>query len=131
VTRSHTEFGKPARALLALLDWVPARLTALSFAVVGDFEDAAYCWRIQAKTWPTTEGGEPIGTVLASGAGALGLQIGGPLQQLVGEPYYRPDLGIGDAVQSDVLPSAVGLVWRALVLWLLLILLITLANWAP
>ena len=110
---------------------MPARLTALSFAIVGDFEDAAYCWRIQAKTWPVTDGGEPIGTVLASGAGALGLQIGGPLQQLVGEPYYRPELGIGDPVQSDVLPSAVGLVWRALVLWLLLILLITLANWAP
>jgi len=131
ITRSHTEFGKPARGLLSVLDWMPARLTALSFAVVGDFEDAAYCWRIQAKTWPETEGGEPIGTVLASGAGALGVQIGGPLQQLVGDPYYRPDLGIGDPVQSDILPSAVGLVWRALVLWLLLILLITLANWAP
>jgi adenosylcobinamide-phosphate synthase len=109
VTRSHTEFGKPARGLLSVLD----------------------CWRIQAKTWPETEGGEPIGTVLASGAGALGVQIGGPLHQLVGDPYYRPELGIGDPVQSDVLPSAVGLVWRALVLWLLLILLITLANWAP
>jgi hypothetical protein len=25
----------------------------------------------------------------------------------------------------------VGLIWRALVLWLLLILLLTIANWAP
>lgn len=131
IARSHAEFGKPARGLLAVLDWVPARLTALSFAVVGDFEDAAYCWRIQAKTWPASEGGEAIGTVLASGAGALGLQLGGPLQQVGGEPLYRPELGMGDAVQSEMLPSAVGLVWRALVLWLLLILLITLANWAP
>jgi cobalamin biosynthesis protein CobD/CbiB len=131
MTRSHAEFGKPARGLLAVLDWVPARLTALSFAVVGDFEDAAYCWRMQAKSWPETEGGEAIGTVLASGAGALGVQIGGPLRQLGGEPFYRPELGIADPVQSEVLPSAVGLVWRALVLWLLLILLITLANWAP
>jgi len=129
--RSQTEFGKPARGLLAVLDWAPTRLTALSFAVVGDFEDAAYCWRMQAKTWPETEGGEAIGTVLASGAGALGVQIGGPLQQLAGEPFYRPELGTGDPVQSEILPSAVGLVWRALVLWLLLILLITLANWAP
>ena len=130
-TRTHIEFGKPARALLAVLDWLPARLTALSFAVVGDFEDAAYCWRMQAKTWPAWEGGEPIGIVLASGAGALGVQIGGPLRQPGGEPYFRPELGTGEPVQSDVLPSAVGLVWRALVLWLLLILLITLANWAP
>jgi adenosylcobinamide-phosphate synthase len=131
MTRSHAEFGKPARVLLAVLDWVPARLTALSFAVVGDFEDAAYCWRMQAKGWPETEGGDALGTVLASGAGALGVQIGGPLRQLGGEPFFRPELGIGDPVQSEVLPSAVGLVWRALVLWLLLILLITLANWAP
>jgi hypothetical protein len=34
-------------------------------------------------------------------------------------------------VEADILPSAVGLVWRALVLWLLLILLLTLANLAP
>ena len=122
---------RPARWLLALLDWVPARLTALSFAIVGDFEDAAYCWRMQAKSWPETEGGEPIGIVLASGAGALGIQIGGPLQQLGDEPYFRPELGVGESVQSEVLPSAVGLVWRALVLWLLILLLITLANWAP
>ena len=131
ITRSHAEFGKPARGLLAVLDWVPARLTALSFAVVGDFEDAAYCWRMQAKSWPESEGGEAIGTVLSSGAGALGVQLGGPQRQLGEEPLYRPDLGIGDPVQGEVLPSAVGLVWRALVLWLLLILLITLANWAP
>ena len=61
IARSRAEFGRPAQGLLALLDWVPVRLTALSFAIVGDFEDAAYCWRMQAKTWPFAEGGEPIG----------------------------------------------------------------------
>jgi adenosylcobinamide-phosphate synthase len=131
LARSRAEFGQPAQTLLALLDWVPARLTALSFAIVGDFEDAAYCWRMQAKAWPETEGGEPIGIVLASGAGALGVQIGGMLHHVGGEPYYRPELGLSEPVTADVLPSAVGLVWRALVLWLLVILLVTLANWAP
>ena len=38
---------------------------------------------------------------------------------------------IGEAADADLLPSAIGLGWRALVLWLLLILLLTLANWAP
>ena len=47
------------------LDWVPIRLTSISFAVVGDFEDAVYCWRSQAQTWPATIMGIP----LASGAG--------------------------------------------------------------
>jgi len=131
IARSRAEFGKPAHGLLALLDWIPVRLTALSFAIVGDFEDAAYCWRMQAKTWPEAEGGESIGIILASGAGALGVQLGGPLRSVGGEPQFRPELGTGEPASPEMLPSAVGLVWRALVLWLLLILLITLANWAP
>jgi adenosylcobinamide-phosphate synthase len=129
--RSRAEFGKPARGLLDVLDWVPVRLTALGFAIVGDFEDAAYCWRMQAKTWPASEGGEANGIILASGAGALGVHLGGPVALLGGEPHLRPDLGMGEPATPEMLPSAVGLVWRALVLWLVLILLITLANWAP
>ena len=69
--------------------------------------------------------------MLASGAGALGVQVGGALHYVGGEPDYRPELGIGDPATPDVLPSAVGLVWRALMLWLVVILLVTLANWAP
>ena len=107
------------------------RLTALGFAIVGDFEDAAYCWRMQAKTWPATEGGEATGIMLASGAGALGVHLGGPIAAAWRRADLRPELGMGDAATPEVLPSAVGLVWRALVLWLVLILLITLANWAP
>jgi len=131
LARSLTVFGRPARVLLQVLDWIPARLTALSFAIVGDFEDAAFCWRTQARTWPEAYGGEAIGAVLASGAGALGVQLGGARPGLGGAPDARPEIGIGDAVESEVLPSAVGLVWRALVLWLLLVLLLSLANWAP
>ncbi len=131
VLRSRAEFGRAARGLLVLLDWIPVRLTALSFAIVGDFEDAAYCWRMQAKTWPVAEGGETIGIVLSSGAGALGVHLGGPLPVLGAEPIVRPELGMEDPVTPEILPSAVGLVWRGLILWLVLILLITLANVAP
>jgi adenosylcobinamide-phosphate synthase len=131
LTRSLQLFGLPARRLLWLLDWIPARLTALSFAVVGDFEDAAYCWRTQARAWPQAFGGEAVGVVLASGAGALGVQLGGALPGDDGRPEPRPEIGMGDAVEAEVLPSAVGLVWRALVLWLLLVFLLSLANWAP
>ena len=128
---ARAEFGKPAQTLLTWLDWIPVRLTALSFAIVGDFEDAIACWRTQAGQWVAHEGGKAIGILLAAGGGALGVQLGGPLPTLVGDPDSRPDLGMGDPVEPEVLPSAVGLVWRALVLWLLLILLLTLANLAP
>ena len=69
--------------------------------------------------------------MLASGGGALGVCSAGRCRWLAREPEFRPELGLGDAADADLLPSAVGLVWRALVLWLLLILLLTLANWAP
>jgi adenosylcobinamide-phosphate synthase len=130
LTRSLVVFGRPARRLLWVLDWIPVRLTALSFAVVGDFEDAIYCWRLQANTWPQAYGGETSGILLATGGGALGVLLGGPVPVAGGLPEPRPELGVGDAVEPDVLPSAVGLVWRALILWLLLIFLLTLANWA-
>jgi adenosylcobinamide-phosphate synthase len=129
--RSLGVFGRPAQRLLWLLDFLPVRLTALSFAVVGDFEDAVYCWRTQARQWPAVLGGVTVGILLASAGGALGVLLGGELPSVSGEPEQRPELGLGDAVEPDMIPSAVGLVWRALVLWLLLILLLTVANLAP
>jgi cobalamin biosynthesis protein CobD/CbiB len=131
LARDRGEFGRPARTLLWLLDWIPVRLTALSFAVVGDFEDAVYCWRTQPGQWPLDEGGEPVGILVASAGGALGVELGGPVGTMSGEPEERPALGMGETADTELLPSAVGLVWRALVLWLLLTLLLTLANWAP
>ena len=131
IARARAAFGAPARRLLWLLDWIPVRLTALSFAVVGDFEDAIHCWRTQAKDWADQDGGEHVGIVLASGGGALGVILGGALPVPGGEPDYRPEIGIGEAADADLLPSGVGLVWRALVLWLMLMLLLTLAYWAP
>lgn len=125
--QERSEFGRPVQRLLYLLDWVPVRLTALTFAIVGDFEDAIYCWRTQARTWPAPQ----EGILLASGAGALGAQLGGTLLGPTGEPQFRPDLGLGDAADVDTMPSAVGLVWRALLVWLALILVLTLAYWAP
>ena len=121
------EFGQPVQRLLFWLDWVPVRLTAATFAVVGDFEDAIYCWRTQAKSWPSPH----EGILLAAGGGALGAVIGGTVTGPTGEAEFRPDLGLGDVADADIMPSAVGLVWRALLVWLALLLLLTLAYWAP
>jgi cobalamin biosynthesis protein CobD/CbiB len=131
LARDRGAFGRPARDVLRVLDWVPVRLTALSFAVVGDFEDAIYCWRTQAAHWPAFDGGDTVGVLLASSGGALGVELGGPVVTLSGEPEERPAMGLGEPADVELLPSGVGLVWRALVLWLVLTLLLTLANWAP
>jgi adenosylcobinamide-phosphate synthase len=69
-----------------------------------------------------------MGMMLASGAGALGVRLGEPLP-IHGILEYRPELGLGDVADADYLMSAVGLVWRVLVLLLALVLLMTFANW--
>jgi len=124
--RSEPDFGAfgrfAARAQIGL-DWVPVRLTAATFAVVGDFEDAVYCWRAQASAWiPQADG-----IILASGGGALGVRLGDALHQR-GGLEYRPELGTGEEADAGHLQQAVGLIWRALVLWMFLVLLVSVAH---
>lgn len=118
-------FGQFAAQLYYWIEWLPMRLTAITFAIVGNFEDAIYCWRTQAAGWPDPEGG----IVLASGAGALGVRLGMPVSQFERQAD-RPELGAGDTADVDFMQSAVGLVWRALVFWLIMLLLLSLAGMA-
>jgi len=122
--REFGDFGKVAARIFAWMEWLPLRITAISFAIVGDFEDAMYCWRSQAGQW--AQGG--MGIVLASGAGAMGVKLGDAISGRDGVES-RPELGLGDEADADYLDSAVSMVWRALVLCLVLLLLLTLARW--
>jgi adenosylcobinamide-phosphate synthase len=117
------QFASFAQQAFALIDWLPLRATAAAFAIVGDFEDAVYCWRTQADKWPD----DGLGIVLASGAGALGVRLGMPVVDR-GEIADRAELGTGDDADVDFMQSAVGLVWRAIVLWLMVLLLLGLAG---
>ncbi len=121
-----TVFGKFAVQIFNTIDWLPVRLTAIGFAIVGDFEDAVYCWRAQAMSWFNAA----QGIILASGAGALGVRLGEPLHQYDSSLNYRPELGLGEEADVEHLESAIGLIWRALVLWLLVLLMFGLASWA-
>jgi adenosylcobinamide-phosphate synthase len=116
------EFGRFATRLFFWLDWVPVRLTALTFAVVGNFEDAVYCWRSQALAWSTRS----QGVILAAGAGALGVRLGDTLHQY-GAVEFRPELGTGSEADADAMEGAVRLIWRSLVLWMFLVLIVSLA----
>ncbi|MDR2000628.1 MAG: CobD/CbiB family protein [Zoogloeaceae bacterium] len=118
-------FGGFARHAFAVLDWLPVRLTAISFAVVGNFEDAVYCWRTQSARWPEAASG----IILSAGAGALGVRLGMPIDTGSGI-VDRPELGVGDDADPDFMQSAVGLVWRSLVMVLLLLTLLSVARWA-
>jgi cobalamin biosynthesis protein CobD/CbiB len=116
-------FGEFAQKAFHLLDWPAVRLTAASFAVVGDFEDAVYCWRTQARGWADPD----AGVVLAAGGGAMGVRLGMPMHEIDGM-HPRPELGVGEGAEGPFLDSTVGLVWRALVVWVFVLLVIGIAR---
>jgi adenosylcobinamide-phosphate synthase len=118
------DFGDFAHKAYAVIDWLPVRLTAAAFSVVGDFEDAVYCWRAQANQWAD----KASGILLASGGGALGVRLGMPIHES-GEVLERPEMGIGDDADADFMQSTIGLIWRTLVLEFLLLALLGVAGW--
>ncbi|MHB1215760.1 MAG: CobD/CbiB family protein [Thiobacillus sp.] len=117
-------FGVFAQRAFHAINWLPARLTALTYAIAGNFEDATYCWRTQASTWAEPE----EGVVLATGAGAMGVRLGQNVS--VGdESVWRPELGTGQVPDADFIDSAVSMIWRGLVIWLVAGLLVVIAGW--
>jgi adenosylcobinamide-phosphate synthase len=105
-------FGDFASRAFHLLEWPAVRLTATAFALVGDFENAVYCWRTQARSWSDPD----AGLVLAAGAGAMGVRLGMPVQDVDGvQP--RPELGVGEEADGPFLDTTVGMLWRSVVLW--------------
>jgi adenosylcobinamide-phosphate synthase len=131
--------GLPQRARQAFqwLDHVPARMTAFGFAVVGDFEEAIGSWRRDAGLWKHPN----EGVILAAAAGAVGVQLSGgvragPVPDAAGVGGLAQAAAGGAAdgsisgapVQMGHLQSMVGLVWRSMILWMLLLALLTLAS---
>lgn len=114
-------FGWAAARLDDVLNWIPARLVALSYALVGNFSSAMQCWSQQASQWKSPN----AGPVMAAGAGSLQIQLGGSA------PYHgqleaRPVLGCGPIAKVDDIGRVLALVNRSLGLWVLALLLIAL-----
>lgn len=117
-------FGWAAARLDDLLQWIPARITALSYAIMGSFEDALHCWRQRVGVWSDINSGP----VLASGLGAMHMQFN---EAAAGDD----ESGVATSDQA-VMPDAghvrrvVALVWRVLLFWLVIGLLMAGAHLA-
>ena len=109
-------FGWAAARLDDVLNWPVARLTALTYALVGRTRTALACWRSQGSQWKSPN----AGAVMAAGAGALGVTLGGPAAYH-GAPEDRPRLGRGGGSGPADLRRAMGLVRKGLILWVLAI----------
>lgn len=110
-------FGWAAARLDDALNYCPARLTALSYALFGKTRAALASWRRQAPAWDSPN----AGPVMAAGAGSLGLTLGGTAIY-GGQREERPPLGKGRAAQAGDIARALTLIRRSLALWLLVFL---------
>lgn len=130
---TEDKFGSFAKTAFYWIDWIPSRLTATAFAAVGNFEDAVYAWNHFANRWSD----KTIGIILAAGSGALGVKLDanssgveeGSSETGISEDKAEEELP-GEDPGAYTLQSTVGLVWRALLLWMILLLLISFVAWA-
>ena len=132
----YRRFGWAAARLDDLLNWAPARLTALSYALAGGYalargdalaggyaraggdvlaggyRAALACWRAQGPGWKSPN----AGPVMAAGAGSLGIQLGGPAIYH-GATQVRPPLGMGRPARAEDIGRALRLIRQALAIW--------------
>ncbi|WP_183167235.1 adenosylcobinamide-phosphate synthase CbiB [Azomonas macrocytogenes] len=115
-TPRFERFGWAAARLDDALNYIPARLTALTYVLLGRRPRLAlHCWRRQAPLWDSPN----AGPVMAAGAGALGVSLGGPAIYH-GERHERPLLGDGLAPTARDIGRALRLVHKGVGLWLLI-----------
>ena len=144
-----------ASSAWGVIDYVPARVTSLGFAVVGSFEDAIDAWRNYAQRFSSGQQVDELderkeltlenhndGIILAATSGAVNVRLGGAALQTRFDPNASAGFLAANASTLDSatqampgrepevahLRSIVGLVWRSVVLWMVLLALLTLAR---
>lgn len=122
-TERYNLFGRAAARIDDALNWVPARLTALTYALLGQTRNALGCWRAQAPGWDSPN----AGPVMSAGAGSLGVLLGGAAIYH-GQEEIRPPLGAGPAPVAADLGRAITLIRHSLWLWLAVLFVIGILN---
>jgi membrane protein required for beta-lactamase induction len=110
------DFFLNAKQLLLIMDWLPARLTAICYAIAGSFEDALYGWRSYRDRRYDEFSDSNSGTLICTGSGAMRLIT--LLEEHSDELHDY----------SHLPQSAMALVWRSLVVWLVIAGLLTLTG---
>ncbi len=109
-------FGRTAARLDDILNWLPARLTAFSYCLLGNTQQGIDSWRKHSKNMESPN----AGPVMAAGAGALNIRLGGPA-------YYHGQLkdkilfGTDRTAQNEDIQRANRLINKTLLLWVIII----------
>jgi adenosylcobinamide-phosphate synthase len=115
----YTYFGWAAARLDDVINYMPARLTAITYALLGHTKLALHCWKTQAPLWDSPN----AGPVMSAGAGALKVQLGGAARYH-GEWHLRPTLGAGEPPVASDIERSLALVRHGVYRWLIIALLI-------
>jgi membrane protein required for beta-lactamase induction len=115
-TKHDPDFLLNSKQLVVILDWIPARITAFCYAIAGSFEDALYGWRSYNESRFSEFDDSNSGILICSGSGSMRLST------LINEAH--------EGVQSFsfLAKSAMALVWRSLLVYLLIVALLTLSG---
>lgn len=118
--------AQATQAAWRVIDWLPARATALALAIVGSFEDAIDAWRRHSGQFANPNDG----VILAAASGAVGVRLGALAARARGPLAAEgpADTLPGEAPSVAHFARVVGLVWRMVALWLLLLALLTVAH---
>lgn len=115
-TSRYLHFGRAAARVDDVLNWLPARLTALSYALLGQTMLALRCWRQQAAALDSPN----AGPVMTAGAGALNIRLGGPAYYY-GELKNKIHFGSGTVTENHDISRAGRLINHTLLLWILIL----------
>ncbi len=103
------QFGKFAAKTDDLLNWIPARITAFFYALSGNWRDARRAWKTQGTQWHSPN----AGIVMAAGAGALGVKLGGDAIYH-GKTKVRLELGFGTEPNQETVSRAIRLLDKSI-----------------
>jgi len=113
--RRYQYFGWAAARLDDVVNWLPARLCAFTYALLGNHTMALRSWQYQAAKWDSPN----AGPVIAAGAGALGVSLGGEAVY-GGITHHRPIVGQGPDPELSDIEKSIAMVNRGILLWLII-----------
>jgi membrane protein required for beta-lactamase induction len=104
------DFRSGVNRLLYILDWIPVRITAFTYALSGNFHDSTYEWWNSHNEKDNDSADNILGK---AGSGALGME----------STDHQPE---EPAVEAEM---AQALTLRSLTIWVVILALITITNW--
>ncbi|ADZ92671.1 cobalamin biosynthesis protein [Marinomonas mediterranea] len=110
--RAFIQFGWCAARFDDVMNYLPARLVVITYAICGEWEPATRCARQQSYTWKSPN----AGPVMSAGAGALGVEVGGEAPYF-GKLEQRPVLGEGLPPTPHHLSESIKLIDKGVYLW--------------